>query len=458
MVVKYYRLFKEASKLDIFDLAYEYSSESLNILSFPSTNLPRKGIAVRILCFFWHLFRNISELRRRRELVIPGNAFIFFVVSKNEEDSLKPVYNNMPNAYLTGYIGEATNNFKMFWAYMLACIFLPLVVINFLKSKGYKRKSFTYIFDHYWLTYGLYITGRVWLERLKPKAFIVANHINTHNRVMSKAARDVCIPVFYIQHASLFEGVPPLNFDFALLEGYDALNKCAIAGATQAKVFLVGIPKHDLHFHHINVQPKVHSIGICTNGLDPIPRAKQLCKKIRQEFPTLPISIRLHLADRRVKEWKDMATRFSLEFSDSKTELSFDFLKKVDAIISGDSNILLEAALMDVFPMFYDFSDNHLDWYGFLRNGLVEYSSEPDEICMSIRKLSQNKPSIRIKAKRYCATVSTRYDGHSSELASMLIQAFVSGNQVNLCEWKRIPGIELEAYELNYGGELTAID
>ena len=101
---------------------------------------------------------------------------------------------------------------------------------------------------------------------------------------------------------------------------------------------------------------------------------------------------------------------------------SFDFLKKVDAIIAGASNILLEAALMNVFPLYYDFAQTHLDWYGFQRSGLVECLSEPEEVCRSIKEICQSKPSVRTKAKLYCATIGTCYDGRSGELAGAMIQ------------------------------------
>lgn len=445
MGLKYYKLF-EAARLDIFDLAFGYSSETLNELFFNNADFRRKGIITRICAFLWHAFKSIAGLWQKRE-PIPIGAFIFFATAKNERDSLKPVCLHMPNAYLTGSRSKSSDSFPWVWAYAISCMYFPFVLVRFLKAKGYRKRSFTYVFDHYWLIYGLYIVSRMWLNRLKPKALILSNQLNTPHRVMLKAARDEGISTFYLQHASISEKFGPLTFDYALLEGYDALSKSARAGTTQTQIFLIGMPKHDPHFQHINTQPQIHSIGICTSGLDPIPRAEQLCARIRQEFPTLLLILRPHDVDPRVKEWKDLSRRYGMEFSDSKTELSFDFLKRVDAAIAGDSNILLEAALMDVFPLYYDFAQTHLDWYGFQRNGLVEYFSNPADVCRTIKVISQNKPSVRMKARRYCATIGTRYDGHSSELASTLIQELVSGNKVSLKEWKRIPNIGLESYE-----------
>ncbi|MBU1858302.1 MAG: hypothetical protein KKC28_15090 [Verrucomicrobia bacterium] len=452
MKIKYYlSLFREASKLDIFDLAYEFSSESLNTLSsgywMKVNGLPRKGATVRIGIYFRHFYKSLIEYwHRRRTTMLPG-GFVFFALSKNEIDSLKPVSARMPTAYLTGS-NEAPFPFPFVWAYTLSCAYLPLVVNHFLKAKGYKKKSFGYIFDHYWLSYGLYITARMWFQRQRPRAVVLANHLYTYHRVLYKAARDEHIPAFYLQHASIPAIISPLQSDYALLEGRVALSRLAHAGMTPVRIFLIGMPKFDAYLRHINVQARVHSIGVCTNDLGPLLRTEQLLAQIRQEFTILPLILRPHNADLRVSEWQDLAGKYGVEFSDSRLELSFDFLRRVDSVIAGDSGILLEAALMDVLPLYYDFTERKLDWYGFQHYGLVEYFSEPQQVCRCIEELSRNKPSVRAKAKLYCATVGTRHDGHSGELAATLIQSLVSGAPVDRSIWKRIPDIGLEAYEL----------
>jgi len=419
MKIKYYlSLFRQASKLDIFDLAYEFSSESLNTLSLAGywlkvNGLLRKGTTVRIGIFFWHFYKSLIGYWRRR-----GAAIL----------------NETPFPFVS--------------AYALSYAYLPLVVIHFLKAKGYKKKTFGYIFDQYWLSYGLYITARMWFRRQKPRAFVQANYTYSYHRVLHKAACDEYIPTFFLQHASLPDNIPPLQSDYALLEGQDALNKLAHAGTTPSRIFLIGMPKLDAHLRHINVQAQVRSIGICTNDLDPLLRAEQLLARIRQEFAALPLILRPHNADLRVSAWQDLARRYGIELSDSRTGLSFDFLRRVDAIIVGDSNLLLEAALVDVVPLYYDFAERKIDWYGFQRHGLVPYFSEPQQVCHCIEEISVSKPPVWAKAKLYCATVGTRYDGHSDELAAALIQSLVSGAQVDRSIWKRIPDIGLEAYEL----------
>jgi len=47
-----------AARLDVFDLVFEWSSEPLNLLSTATSNLPRKGLLLRICIFLWHMLGN----------------------------------------------------------------------------------------------------------------------------------------------------------------------------------------------------------------------------------------------------------------------------------------------------------------------------------------------------------------------------------------------------------------
>ncbi len=438
----------KAMRLDIFDLAFEFSSEHLNLLAQPPAGLPRKGVLKRMAIFFWHLLCEVISAMRREPLPASG-AFMFFAVSKNERDSLATIVSRVPGACLVGKNGQSSVGFPWASSYLISCFFFPLVLMRYIAARGYRRRAFSYVFDHFWLIYGLYIVSRRWLRRCKPRAVVLANQLSMPHRVVMKAAREERIPTFYVQHASTADRFPPLVVDFALLEGRDALNKLVRAGTTEPRVFLIGMPKLDDHVPHLNCKATVEIVGVCTNGLDPIERADLLCARLRGEFPSIPMILRPHNADRRGKEWRELSSRYGMEYSDSGTELSFNFLKRVDAIISGESNILLEAALLDVYPIYFDFPLSALDWYGFRRSGLVEYRTEPQEVIDQIRELSRLKPSVRCRAGLYCATVGTNYDGFSGALAGALVLALTRLRGDIPKGWKRIPEVGLEAYELD---------
>jgi hypothetical protein len=314
----------------------------------------------------------------------------------------------------------------------------------------------TYVFDHYLISYGLYIYANKWIRNVLPKVLILSNHTNTINRVILTVAKINNIKTIYVQHASVTDKFPPLTFDYSLLEGMDSLKKYSRSGYTKTKAFLIGMPKFDLYFSYTNKNDNVRSIGICLNALDSFDKFVEICKEIRNKYPAVEIIIRPYGIKRKLSDWEYLEKKYNVAFSDFNKEKSFDFLIKVDAIISGDSNIILEAALMNVFPIYYDSFKQKLDYYGFIENGLVKYSSELHEIINIIKDVFLFKPSVRDKAKVYCHTVDTAYDGHSAELACELIKYLFYIENYRLVKWNRIQNIDMEAYECQLSVQINS--
>ncbi len=436
--------------LDVFDLNYAYG-ERMNLLSYPSSALPKPGVLMRMVSFFWHLLDELLHLKHLAcTAPLPDRSILFYAKSGNQMNALQPVLERLTNGYLAGpYNLPVDCRFPDFWAYLLSVPFLPLVTRKYFKASGYRKKTFRYCIDQYLLTYGYYIVAKRWLRRKAPHVLVVSNEYNMHQRVLVKAAHELCITTVYLQHAEISIQDPPLIFDFALLNGIDALQKANFHGPSKTIFFLVGIPKMDAFFRNVNRQATANVIGICTNSLDPIEECDKLCEHIRKAFPDLSIIIRPHPGDKRIQEWKVLAQRHQTDFSDARVELSFEFLKNIDALIVGNSNVLLESALMNVYPLYYDFGRQDLDLHGFLQNGLSEYCASPSQLAERLFDLMQSKPDIQMKTRRYCATIGTEYVGSSSALASKLIQQIAAGVEIDMEQWQRIPSSYLEAYELN---------
>lgn len=451
--------FKAAWNIDLFDLNFSFGSEKMCRfnLNAPPSILTKKGYFIRCVAFFLHLIKSF-HFKKLKQSYIPSRAVLFFVGSKNQKDSLYPLVEKLDNIYFVGDPMFASHNFSLHWAYIMAIPFIPLTILRFSQACKYQKESFRFWADYYCLTYGYYIVVRLWLIKLKPKAIVFSNDHNMENRVVMKVAKELGISTVYLQHASIDDAFPPLFFDYALLDGMDALKKYVSIGESQTKVFLIGTPKFDTFFQSVKKTNCLNSVAICTNGLDNIQQIEQLCLELRQRFPKFLFRLRPHVGEKqRWDKWIRLAKKYDLKFSDSTIELSFDFIKQCDALIVGDSNILLEAAMMDIIPLYYDSNKTHLDIYGFLSNGLTEYYSEPREVCNRLTELLQNIPSIRAKTKFYCHTVGTQYDGHSTELAASLIQTLVINPTNNnfMNNWKRISNIPIEAYEINEDNNYT---
>jgi hypothetical protein len=391
--------------------------------STEAASYPRKGLGTRLLSFSYRWSRAILETSRKEEReVLPGST-IFVAVSPNERHSIQPVASLVPRGEIVGSGPIARNGFPLASAYKLSLRFLPTLFRTMRRTRGFRRKSFAYNFDGYLLSYGLYVATRRWLREIRPAAVVSCNHLHVVHRTITRAAQDEGIPTAYLQHASVPAQMPPLAFDVALLEGEDAVVKYSAAGSSSATVYLVGMAKSDLYINRTKVRNGVSAVGVCTNNLDPIDRARELCVAIRKAFPDISLLLRPHPTDRRTADWQRLAEETEFDFSDARQVHPFQFLSSIDVLIAGDSNIHLEAALMDVLPIYHDFSGTAEDWYGFLRNGLVEYAKTPDRVCEIIQRERMKRSPVRERAKRYCVTVGTTYQGRSAELAANVISS-----------------------------------
>jgi hypothetical protein len=300
------------------------------------------------------------------------------------------------------------------------------------------------------VTYGNYIVYRRFFQKHpKVKALVVANDHSYPCTTIVKAAQDEGVLTVYIQHASVSEKFPPLTMDYALLEGCDSLEKYNLCGRSETRVFLIGMPKLDAYIPMVNKHEKLRRLGICSNSLDEFSRVDALLKHVRSHFSDLSIVFRPHPGD-VCQEWYDMCSRYFLRYSDPKEEASLDFLSTVDVIIVGDSSIALEAALLNVYPVYFDYNTTSRDYYKFIKNGLIErHTSNYDDVVKWISEFKMKKPDIRMKTRRYCATVNTIYDGKSAEIAAALINDLCKYNEVSLGKWDNIKEIKaLNAYIL----------
>ena len=127
-------------------------------------------------------------------------------------------------------------------------------------------------------------------------------------------------------------------------------------------------------------------------------------------------------------------------------------LQGVDAVVAGDSNVLLEAALLGVFAIYYDFSQTRKDYYGFVEQGLTPYTSSPEDLAALVQNLRRDKPSVRDGTQYYCATVNTAFDGRSAEVAAALIRQILD-ERIAWEQWQRVPAAtNLNAFELKTTG------
>lgn len=442
---------RDAARLDIIDLNYSFSSEQFEFRYTPAEARPRKGVVVRILVFLYRLLGSAFASRSGRSpLPTEPGSILFYARTKNQHDAILPVYKPLDHALIISWAGLEGSPFPIGRSYWIAVVFFPLVIIQFVKARGFVRESFRYIFDYYWLTYGIYVSTRMLLNKIAPSVVVMSNDHIVYNRTFTQAAKDAGVPTVYLQHAQIAGTLryPVLAFDYALLDGEDALRKYDALGSTSSRVFLVGSPKHDEYYSHIKKKRTLQSLGLAANRFDPSGRIEELCMALSSHFPSYRIILRPHPAMWNQQNWSQFSKKYGVELSDPLQEHPYEYLQKVDVLIAGDSNIHLEAAQLNIYPLYYDFSSRQLDHYGFLAGGLLDKRHEnPADLIETLDALSDPLPDVRKRARYYCATIDTRHDGRSTELAAGLIQDIARGNEIDLASWEPVENLaHLQAY------------
>lgn len=352
----------------------------------------------------------------------PSDKIWILVASKNHYDSIGFLRNSLRDAILvmpqltkfvlTDYIFPYY--FKLFYYVKLPFLWTYLLMS---KSKIASR-YFNFLFE----AIGLYEISVNTLKKYKPKGIIFANdHIFKH-RALLLAAKQLKIKTCYIQHASVSNTFPPLSFDLTLLEGKDSLNKYMECGEINSKVKLVGMPKFDGYVNHkIKSHEKIVTIGIATNLLDDIECITQLIQTINNRLSYAIILLRSHPQDNRKIKNKNLI----FNYSNARKEDAFDYLTRIDVLISGDSSIHLEAALLHKPSILYGFNEKHhiADYYEYAKNGLVQSAHNEDEL---IRKIENNDFNFNFnKLGYYNAVVGTKWEGKSKELITNIIKDFL---------------------------------
>ena len=417
-----YILFNMYSKEYIDELYNQLNRRKLIYLLF-------KNLICSVVFLFLAL-KNIGNYRLKQQKIV------FFAFSKNNYEALKPIYEILkPKSILLSrkikHDGEVLF-MPVFIPLLLSYLYLPKYIGFYIKATKDDKKILELKFDKVLYSLGYELFCKLYVSWLAPRAIVFANDHIFYTRVFTSIAERKGIKCFFLQHSSTFDNVPKIYSSFALLEGNHAKEKYLKAGSDEKKIQLIGMPKFDEYIYYINNNNTLNRIGICTNRSMNTEDTSEMIDFIRQKFPKFQLILRPHPGLESKDKYIDIIKRYKLEFSDSKKIHTFYFLKDVDAVISGNSSILLEAAIQNVFPIYYftpktEFYYNHdrFDKYDYVKNKVAASVENLGGLEELLRNLIKYKPFIRNNAKHYCDTIGTPHDGKSAILAAETIEDLI---------------------------------
>ena len=361
-------------------------------------------------------------LRLYRRNNIPQQKIWFLVLTQNNLDALKDIKKFIPQSIYTSFyrFRSKINENNTYYFYLsfrfIRDLLYPFYFLFFYFSN--KKKASRY-YDLLFTVHGTYEESLRLLKRTKPKAIIFANDHLVIARSLLLAANFLGIKTYYVQHASVSEHFPPLEFSHALLEGKDSKLKYEKCGEVKSKIHLCGMSKFDKYSNQINVKKKIEVLGIAFNLNDKIEDVLNFATQIINNNSNLKILLRAHPGDDR-----NMESLKTFSFSNSQKESAFDFLSSIDCLIAGESSIHLEAVLLNVYPLYFSFSKTiKFDYYGYIKNNLLENYTNIKDINKKLKDLQILKPKIQHRAIPYNAAIGSDFYGKTSnKIADIILE------------------------------------
>ena len=341
---------------------------------------------------------------------LPKNykGIVFFGVSINNQRSLDPIVEHMGEGeYL--YLKNHKRDVNKRRAYWLSLPYLPALLRTYRNADAATKPFIKKHFTRLWSTYGFYQIAKEYLEHYKVKVLVVSSDQGEFHRCLLLRAKELGINSIYVQHASVAKGFPKLISSYSFLDGKESLEKYLFAGQPKGKVYLSGGVRFDPIFqkYRPKVTEKVNTIGIAINMLDDFQKIKSLCAYLLEK--NFRLVLRPH------PRYGALDTVWlgekGIAFSDPKTENSFDFISKIDLMISNESSIHLDAALMRCPSVVYNFSNNPvLDHYSYIKSGLTTLANTESQLMEMLSHPESLLPSLET-LRFYNASTGTPFEG-----------------------------------------------
>ncbi len=422
-------------------LNYLYYQPTINV-DYIQTNQLIDVIFKNIAKFFYLTISLFVKSFKSQSIIFDTkNKIIFYSTSNNNYLSLQPVYLKIdPNQSVI-----ATDEifpkkqlpifFPFYLSLALSVFYLPKTLFIYYKLNSSEKKRFRQAGKDSFLTIPFYKIVGFWFKHFTPSACIISNDHLYSTRTLIEYGKIYGYKTVYIQHASVAEGFPKLEMDLALLDGEISKNVYLNQKSDSQKIKIVGIPKLDEAFSNINRKVMVEKIGIATNGLEENAEVLKVSKELVVKYPNCIFYYRPHpyqLSKKSILTETnyliDELRKLNIRISNPLTESVFTFLDKIDCMIAGDSGIHLEAIYLNIYSIYYNFNGSYHDHYNYGKYGMIPIINNSNGLISEINKVFYNRPYVRSRAKPFCDTIDTIYDGKSTEYAIKCVNELLNRN------------------------------
>ena len=361
-----------------------------------------------------------------KSLPVNYKGLLFFGVSLNNRRSLEPIINNIEKdtyLYLNNHITDVHK--RRAWWHSVPYFFTLIKLYK--KSDKEDKALILKYFTRLLTTYGLYEIAGEMLDKYKVKVLVLANDHNDINRCLIFNALEKKIKTVYVQHASVKKGFPRLDFTYSFLDGKESLEKYFYAGRPKGEVYLSGGVRFDFLYDKIVKRNyDVKKVGVAINMLDDFDKVKKLCLFLKNNNYN-DLILRPHPRYQHLNtEW---LIKNNIAISNPKEESSFDFISKIDFMISNESAIHLDASIMYCPTVLFNISNNIiLDDYNFVKNNLVKLANTEDELLKFIKNPREVMPT-KETLQYYNASSNTHLEGKLGSTIARFLELVCQGRE-----------------------------
>ena len=424
------------------------------------TNLSRFEEKNAILSIFKQALSYIYligiHLKFKRSFV-KNRDILFFCATPNQFSVLYPITIYLPKERYSFIVPRSLKNleqstqsqlnyvsvnlYDVFKFFILNIVRLRYLIKLFMNEKGlliYRGMSFFSV--HFWLIYHFTL-----IQYSKPKLVVLANDHNAQTRSLLVVCRHLGVKTAYVQHAEVSDRFHSLDFDLSILYGQYSLDiyKRCEKRRNEGTV----PPKQRLYLlsgslRKINIpdrkgkNDKLMHIGLLIKGTDLIEDIIAYANHLAQ-YGVVIVRPHPNLRHQAIKAKIETECTQKVFFSNPFTESPSDFLSKLDVIISGNSTMLLEAAIAGVLPIYIDnMSAGVQDYYGFAKNNVAFKINDTLSITQKDVENALNYKCDTESVKYYINTYGSEDFGNEPKLVSQQIIDYLEGKLDDFYEFK----------------------
>lgn len=348
---------------------------------------------------------------------------LFFCISLNNRRALSYVakqFDNEDYLLIPDVLAKELTHVRVCFISMMHIFQL---LVHYGTYKGDAKRIYGYALPNVILTAGFYQIIGEFLNKMSPKCVLLSNdHVNC-SRIIVKHCSTMGIPTIYIQHASVANYYPKLDFTYAFLDGEESYNKYTeIHKNGISKAIILGACRFDYMREKCILHKKdaLDIIGIAVNMIDDYVIIKSVCHTLLDVNPKLKIVIRTHPAMLGFEHFSFGNTQ--IEYTSAKDETPIDFLNKIDLLIANDSSIHLDALMARVPSVMYSMASfGFSDQYSYVAQGLVHHVRDE----MELRDILINRKYRLVSSEKACyfnAAYEKEYEGKCSDIVADFIK------------------------------------